>query len=236
MGRGKKEEKQSGNNSLLWAFAGFVAIAMITVACAWIFRDFDASGYVNAVLDQHFQGEVEEVAQFVEGKTEEELYAQYEEGVLSFVQNNITSGVEIDEELEQKYVELGKDIFLIMQYRVGEAEKISRTEYNVPVQYQTMNVFPTFIDLVQQESEKIKEKVEAGEYQGTLEEINKQMQDEFLNNSYICLRHAYREVRYEAKETMIFKVTKNDDGLFVIQENQIHDFTTKILGLDEIQD
>lgn len=236
MGKTKKEEKQSSSNSLLWAFAGFVAIAMITVLCAWIFRDFDASGYVNAVLDQHFQGEVGMAAQFVEGKTEEELYAQYEEGVLSFVQNNITSGVEVDEELEQKYVELGKDIFMIMQYNVKEAEKIRGKEYNVPVEYQTMNVFPTFIEEVQKEAEKIKEKVNKGEYQGTLEEINAQMQEEFLQNSYICLRHAYREVRYEFKETMIFKVTRNDDGLYVIDESQIHDFTSKILGLDEIQD
>ena len=164
------------------------------------------------------------------------MYAQYEEGVLSFVQNNITSGVEVDEELEQKYVELGKDIFMIMQYNVKEAEKISGKEYNVPVEYQTMNVFPTFIEEVQKEAEKIKEKVNKGEYQGTLEEINTQMQEEFLQNSYICLRHAYREVRYEFKETMIFKVTRNDDGLYVIDEKQIHDFTSKILGLDEIQD
>ena len=236
MAKEKKEEKQTSNNSLLYAFTVFVAIAVITVACSWIFRDFDASGYVDAVLDQHFHGEVEEVAQFVEGKSEEELFAQYEEGVLSFVQNNITSGVEIDEELEQQYVELGKDIFSIMHYTVKEAEKINGKEYNVPVEYQTMNIFPTFIEEVEKESEKIKEKVNKGEYQGTLEEINEQMQEDFLNNSYICLKYAYREVRYEAKETMIFKVTKNDDGLFVIDENQIHDFTTKILGLDEIQD
>ena len=236
MAKGSMEEKQTGNNSLLWAFAGFVAIAMITVACTWIFRDFDASGYVKAVLDQHFHGEVAEAAQFVEGKSVEELYAQYEDGVTSFVKNNITSGVEIGEDLEQQYVELGKDIFSIMHYTVKDAEKISSKEYNVPVEYQTMNVFPIFIELVQQESVKIKEKAEAGEYQGSLEEINAQMQEEFLEQSYICLRQAYREVRYEMKETMIFKVTKNEEGLFVIDQNQIHDFTTKILGLDEIQD
>lgn len=234
MGKEKKEEKQS-SNALLWAFAGFVAIAMITVACSWIFRDFDAQGYVNAVLNQHFQGDISTVSEYVD-KTPEELTAQYEEGVASFVNNNITSGVEVDEELEQKYIELGKNIFSIMQYSVKEAEKISSKEYNVPVVYQTMNVFPTFIEQVEAESVRIKDKVEAGEYQGTLEEINAQMQEEFLNNAYICLNYAYREVRYEAKETMIFKVTKNEDGLFVIDESQIHEFTSKIMGLDEIQD
>ena len=231
-----KKEKKSGNNTLFIAFLMALAIAFISMVCAWAFRDFEAQGYVNAVLDQHFQGSIEGIAEFVDGKTDEELYAQYEEGVKSFVQNNITSGVEIDEELEQKYIELGKDIFMIMQYKVKEAEKISSKEYNVPVEYQTMNVFPVFIELVQQESAKIKEKVEKGEYKGTLEEINAQMQEDFLNNAYISLRQAYREVRYEFKETMIFKVTQNEDGLFVIDENQIYEFTTKIMGFDEIQD
>ena len=41
---------------------------------------------------------------------------------------------------------------------------------------------------------------------------------------------------YEEKETMIFKVKENEEGLFVIDEEQIYDFTTKIMGFDEIQD
>lgn len=236
MGKNSKAEKESGNNSLLWAFAVFVAIVVITVVCSWYFHDFEAQGYVSAVLNQHFQGDIDGVSEFVDDKTDEELRAQYEEGVISFVQNNITSGVEIGEELEAKYIELGKNIFMIMKYNVEEAEKINRKEYHVPVEYQTMNVFPVFIELVQGESQKIKDKVEAGEYKGTLEEINVQMQEEFLNNAYECLNQAYIEVTYEEKETMIFTVKKNEEGLFEIEENQIHDFTTKILGLDEIQD
>lgn len=236
MSKSKKEEKQSASNSLLWAFAVFVAIVMLTAVCSWFFRDFEATGYVNAVLDQHFKGDVNSVAEFVDDKTEAELLAQYEEGVISFVQNNITSGVEVPEDLEQKYIELGKDIFLRLKYTVKDAERISRNEYRVPVEYQTMNVFPTFIELVKQESQKIKDKVEAGEYKGTVEEINAQMQEEFLNNAYDCLNQAYEDVTYEEKETMIFTVKKNKDKLFEIEEDQIYDFTTKILGLDEIQD
>ena len=231
-----KEEKKTGNNSLFIAFLVCLGIIVLTMICAKVFRDFDAQGYVNAVLNQHYQGEIEGISEFIDGKTEDELIAQYEEGVISFVQNNITSGVEIDEELEQKYIELGKEIFMIMQYNVKEAEKINSSEYRVPVEYQTMNVFSKFIELVEEASNDIKDKVEKGEYQGTLEEINAQMQKDFLENAYLCLLHAYREVRYEFKETMIFKVSKNDEGLFVIDENQIHEFTTKIMGLDEIQD
>ena len=236
MGNKAEKESKSGNNSLFIAFLVCVAIIVITMICSRFFRDFDAQGYVNAVLNQHYQGTIEDISEFVDDKTQEELLAQYEDAVRSFVQNNITSGVEVDEELEQQYVNLAKEIFMIMQYNVKEAEKVSGNEYRVPVEYQTMNVFPKFVELVEHAAQDIHDKVEKGEYQGTLEEINAQMQKDFLENSYLCLRHAYREVRYEFKETMIFTVAKNKDGLFVVDEEQIHEFTTKILGLDEIQD
>lgn len=222
-------------NSLLISFLVMLGGAAIAIVCSWFVRDFDAQGYVNAVLNQHYQGTVNEMAKFVNLSTEE-LYEQYEDGVVSFVQNNITSGVEMDETLEQKYIALGKEIFMIMQYNVTKAEKISSKEYNVPVEYQTMNIFANFIELVHVESQKIYDKVEKGEYTGTVDEINKQMQEEFLNNAYDCLKQAYQEVAYEEKETMIFKVKENEEGLFVIDEEQIYDFTTKIMGFDEIQD
>ncbi len=236
MGNNTEKEGKSGNNSLFIAFLVCVAIIMITMLCSRFFREFDAQGYVNAVLNQHYQGTIEEISEFVDDKTEAELLAQYEEGVLSFVRNNITSGVEIDEKLEQQYVNLAKEIFMIMQYNVKKAEKVSWNEYRVPVEYQTMNVFPKFVEFVEEAAQEIHDKVEKGEYKGTLEEINAQMQKDFLENSYLCLRHAYREVRYEHKETMIFTVAKNEEGLFVVDESQIHEFTSKILGLDEIQD
>ena len=230
-----QKEKKTENNSAFMVLLVGLAGAMVAIVCSWFLRDFDAQGYVNAVLNQHYQGEINEIAAFVD-LPRADLYAQYEEGVISFVQNNITSGVEISEELEQKFVDLGKEIFMIMQYNVKEAEKISSKEYNVPVDYSTMDIFPVFIELVQAESQKIYDKVEKGEYQGTVEEINAQMQDDFLNSAYVCLEQAYKEVSYAEKETMIFKVTKNEDGLYVISEKQIYDFTTKIMGFDEIQD
>ena len=175
-----QNEKKLNKNSFIIASLAVFGAASVAIVASWFLRDFDAQGYVNAVLNQHYQGTVEDMAGFVD-QSRAELYAQYEEGVISFVQNNITSGIEIDEELEQKYVDLGKEIFRIMRYNVKEAEKISAKEYNVPVEYQTMNIFPVFIEMVQQESQNILDKVEKGEYAGTVEEINEQMQDEFLN-------------------------------------------------------
>ena len=168
MGNNKNKEGKSGNNSLFIAFLICVAIIVVTMLCSRFFREFDAQGYVNAVLNQHYQGTVEEISEFVDDKTYDELIAQYEEGVRSFVYNNITSGVEVDEELEQKYVNLAKEIFMVMQYNVKEAEKVSGNEYRVPVEYQTMNVFPKFVEYVEEAAQEIYDKVEKGEYQGTL--------------------------------------------------------------------
>ena len=71
-----------------------------------------------------------------------------------------------------------------MKYQVNEAEKISRKEYDVSVEFQPSDVFLQFITSIQTESENLKQKAENGEYQGTKEEINAQMQSEFLNRSY----------------------------------------------------
>lgn len=214
-----------------------VAIVMVAIVALGIFKDFDAQGYTHAMLDQTFQGKVTEAANVVEGQTEEELYAQYEAGVESFVANNIINGVEMDAELKEKYVALCREIFAAMKYDVKEAEKISRKEYQVPVEYQTTDIFPNFVTAVAGEHARLQEKVDKGEYQGaTQEEIQAQIQADFLNNSYELLHTAYEGAQYAEPETMIFTVKEDENGLFTLDEAQIYEFITKIMGLDEIQD
>ena len=78
-------------------------------------------------------------------------------------------------------------------------------------------------------------KAENGEYQGTKEEINAQMQSEFLNRSYELLETAYQNMQYGETETIVFKVKSNDKNVFSMKEDEISSFITKILRLDEIQ-
>lgn len=213
-----------------------IAVILLGIVGAWMFRDFDAQGYVKAILDQNFKGEVETATEIIEGKTEEELYAQYEDGIVSFVENNIAYGIDMDEESKQQYIDLCKEIFKDMKYEVKEAEKISRKEYQVPVEYCRADVFQNFVASIEMESERLMQKVEKGEYQGTVEEINAQMQQEFLTNVYELFKTSYTEMQYAEPETMIFNVTENEDGLFTMSDDQIYEFVTKIMGLDEIMD
>lgn len=211
-------------------------IALGTVASFGIFRSFDARGYVEAILDQTMKGEVEEALKMTDGTTELALLMQYEEGITSFVQENIISGVEVGEELEEKYKETCKKVFADMKYEVQDVEKISKNEYRVLVTYQASDVFAKFIASTTTEATRLKEKVEDGEYRGTVEEINAQMQKDFLENSYAYFQEAYDTMEYGEEKTMVIKVTKGENGLYELNEAEITQFLVKILGLDEIQD
>ena len=213
-----------------------VGLALLAILGMWYFREFDAQGYVQAVLNQRFYGDAEAAVIFVDDKTEEELIQQYEMEIQSFVESNITAGVEMGEELKGQYVEICKQIFNEMDYSVKEAKKINRNEYHVPVEYNPVDVFQTFSAAVPEEKAKIEDKVEKGEYKGTKEEITEQIQQEYLYNCCELLKTAHEEMKYAETETIVFVVKRNADDLFAIDEVQMHEFLVKIMGLDIKQD
>ena len=202
----------------------------------FMFKEFDAQGYVNAVLEQHFEGKVDKLSSFVVDKSKDELEKQYEDGVVAFVENNITNGIEMEEELKKQYVDLCKKIFKEMKYTVKEAEKISMKEYHVSVEYQATSVFQKFAASITEESARLLDKVDKGEYKGTLEEINAQMQKEFLENCYLLFETAYQEMEYAEAETEVFVIKKNERGLFELDDEQINEFVKKIMGTQVNQD
>lgn len=207
-----------------------------TWACLGVFRGFNAQGYVSAILDQTFKGDVEYAAEIMEGATEETLYAQYEAGVKSFVKKTILQGAELDEELEEQYITLCKEIFDKMKYSVQEAEKVSDNEFHVPVTYQTSNVLQLFVTSAAGEIERIKAKNDKIEYRGTLEEIEAKMQAEYLTNCCTLLEEACDNMEFGKEQTTAFKIVKGEDGLYEVEESAITRFLAKILGLDVKQD
>ena len=79
-----------------------VIIVLVGIVCIGLLRDFDAQGYVRAILNQRFLGYVTEAEEILEDTSKKELLKQYDEGIESFVSDYITNGVEIDSELEKK--------------------------------------------------------------------------------------------------------------------------------------
>lgn len=215
---------------------GVLLVALLVVACLGVMRDFDAQSYTRAILNQHFSGDVKEAAKLIRGTSEEELSQQYEDRIRSFVETNITVGVEMDEEMQEKYVTCCKEIFADMEFEVQEAEKISREEYQVPVSYKTSDVFENYHELVGGVTETLLSKAEKGEYKGNLDEIKAQIQKEFLDGSYEALETAYETMEYAEEKTVTFTVKKDESGAFGMNADEIKDFTAKIMKIDEIQD
>lgn len=207
-----------------------------TLACLGVFRGFNAQGYVSAILDQTFKGDVELATDIMEGATEETLYAQYEAGVESFVKKTILQGAEVDAELEEKYIDLCKEIFAKMKYSVQEAEKVSDHEFSVPVTYQPSNVLQVFVASAADEIDRIKAKNDKIEYRGTLEEIEAKMNEEYLTNCCTLLEEACDNMEYGKEQSTVFKIVKGEDGLYKLEESAITQFLVKILGLDAKQD
>ncbi len=231
----EKEMSQNSKKKIVIgaSVAAVVAITFLAIVAVGMFRDFDAQKYVRAILNQTFKGDVEETVAVIDADAEE-LLEQYEDSVRAFVENNVTTGVEMDEEVKEKYVVLCKEIFASMKYEVKEAEKINKKEYRVPVEYQTTDIFNKFTTSLAAESARLKDKANKGEYQG--EDINLQMQNEFLTNSYELLKNAASEAEYSQPETMVFVVKADENNLFAMEEGQIIEFIMKIMGLDAIQD
>jgi hypothetical protein len=162
---------------------------------------------------------------------------QYDENVAAFVENNITGGIAVDEEMNEKYTALCKDIFKAMKYKVKNVEKVSGDEYKVTVEYQTANVFDTYMEMAAQEAGKILEKAQRGdEYRGTPEEINAQMQQEMIANDYTVLESAYQNVQYDGKETFVFTVKRGENEAFALDSAALSEFLAKIMNLDAKQD
>lgn len=216
--------------------AAVLFIIFGTLACLGVFRGFNAQGYVSAILDQTFKGEVEHAANIMEGTTEEALRAQYEAGIESFAKNTILQGAELDEELEKQYIDLCKKIFDKMKYTVQEAEKVSDNEFRVPVTYQPSNVLQLFVTSAASEVERIDAKKEKGEYRGTLEEIEAKMKAECLTNWCTMLEDAYDKMEYGKEQTVVIKVIKGEGELYKLEESAITQFLVKILSLDVKQD
>ena len=122
-----------------------------------------------------------------------------------------------------------------MKYEVKETKDAKDGGFEVTISYQPSNVFTNFITKIAEENQRITEKVENGEYRGTLEEINNQMQQDFLTNAYVLFEECFGSMEYGEEETYVFKIVKDGEGMYDLDETQISEFITKILDLDENQ-
>lgn len=221
--------KNKKNILKIWAVCAAVILGV--AGCG---KDFDAAGYVQALLDLTFQGEISGAAGFMEDASEETLMRAYQDSIDRFVAANITSGMDIGELKTSRFAELTSKIFLTMRYGVGEAKKTGKREYEVEVDIWPADVFVNFQDMLTEDSLKMAEKIEAGEYEGETEEETGQMiLSDIINHAYELLDTAYMDIQYGDKETVTLRVYAERGGDASIDEDDMDRLFRQILRLDE---
>ncbi len=219
------------NGLRIWALCAVLVLGI--TGCG---RDFDAAGYTQALLDLTFQGEITGAARFMEDASEEALMRAYQDSVDRFVAANITSGMDVGELKTSRFVELVSKIFMTMRYSVGEAEKTGNKEYEVPVDVWPADVFVNFQILLTQDSLKMAEKIEAGEYEGETEEETDQMiLSDIINHAYELLDTAYMDIGYGEKETVTLRIYAGQGKEYSADEDDMDHLFRVILRLDESQ-
>lgn len=233
-----EKEKKTLSKKTIGIIIG-VAVAVIALGAVVFLgmnRDFEADRYVSVILDYAFKGEAKDAGEMFDKGSLEQMKKQYEDNITAFVEKNITGGIAVDTEMKEKYTALCKDIFKAMKYNVKKVEKVSGDEYKVTVEYQAANIFGTYMETATQEAGKLLEKVQRGEYQGTQDEINAQMQKETIANDYTLLEAAYQNVQYGEKETVVFTVKRSENQAFALDSTALSEFLAKIMNLDVKQD
>lgn len=210
-----------------------VSIGLLILVCFRLFGGFDARRYVDAVCAQILEGDVENAIKMTRGLTKEKAEEQHEEMVRNFVNNVIASGLTLEKEEQEACTEITKQIFANLKYEVESAEEVNENEYRVTIRYQETDVIEKLQALAKEESAQAKKKVNRGEYQGTQEEINKQIQKEFAEKLPDMLEEAYKNMSFGKEKTMVLTVRKNENDLYTVD---ISEFLVKMMGLTTKQD
>lgn len=112
------------------ALAGVMVLSMAACGAA---EDFDATGYVQGVLDAQYHGEYAAHAEDV-GESEEDIKNEIETSNLEIAQDAIAqSGITATDEEIQEYVDLIEEGYKKIEYEVKEAVKDDNDNFTVDV-------------------------------------------------------------------------------------------------------
>ncbi|MCH5254480.1 MAG: hypothetical protein J1F41_06105 [Lachnospiraceae bacterium] len=174
--------------------------AMTVVWLGGCGTSFDASAYLQAILDNSYKNDSSLLVSQKVGTAEEaaELYNQ----TINLQVDAMLSGTNPTDAQKDEYRQIVKDILNAAKYTVGEAEKQDDNSYVVTVTYEKMNVFLPALENLNARSEDQKVIWEESDEEVTLEDVYKWQIDTYKE----CLKSALENVTYEAPEDMTVRI------------------------------
>lgn len=167
---------------------------------------FDASGYVESVLDANYYGEYEDYARF-RGISEEEAMTELEENRADRTEDEFVGFGEISEDEKAAYSGLMTELDKLMRYEVGEAGENDDGSYTVPVTIEPANVYQT---LEQYSAEVTGEMLEQGK--------DPSVPDRFVQVLNESLKRAIDGIEYKEPVTIEIVVSRDSEGAYGISD------------------
>ncbi|MCI6813296.1 MAG: hypothetical protein PUI41_06130 [Lachnospiraceae bacterium] len=213
-----------------------LALALVAVLTAGLLAacgsSFDASGYIQALLDNSYKNDS---AAFVEMKigTAEEAAALYEEG-LNAELDGMLDNMDLPEEQLEEFRAIIAEILGKAKYTVGEAEKQSDGSYVVTVTYEQLNVFvpamQSYYTVIEQLVTGWTEAALAGEATPTEDEMMTQM----IGELKVCLEDAIANATYDEPATTTITI-ELIDKVYTPKEADLLNLETVMFDVEELQ-
>lgn len=217
-----------------WILLFFGIFVILQLAGCSQYKEEDAQKLVQAQLDLRLQGDGEAAAKLDKEKSRSELLLEYEMWIQAIDEVYLTGDMEVDDDLQKLFLELTKEIMQVMRYNVQEVTK-SGEDFEVKVEVAPVDLFECYIPKIEAASKDLTDRVEKGEYEGTDQEIEEQIEGEYLYLSYELLREAFQEMKYEDAVTVTLRVERTEEKEYEVNEDDISKMIMEMLHLDESQ-
>ncbi len=208
-----------------------VLVAMImlfTTACG---ADFDASGYIQGLLDVSYKGETAKYKEMTDA-TEEEAQEVYNDNIDAIVEA-ITEDSSLSDEMLTDFRATFVDLMKMADYTVGEAVKNDDDSFDVPVEVKTYYVFAGMEDALEEElsayEAQLYETLENGGDLPSDEEIEEFIYTVMLN----FIKTTMENPTYSETKTYTFHVYEGEDGVYEINEDELVEFDAMAFDLEE---
>ena len=216
----------------LIVFLASVTVAGSLTGCS----AFDASGYVNAILNNAYYNDSVAIVE-QQAATAEEALVVYEAGMKAKLDATLAD-VLVSDELYQDYIQLYKDLYANAKFTVGEAVKIDDETFEVTVSYEKMQVFSEAIADYEVEVADFVNKWTESTLSGGEKPSDEEMNDYLFTKFKECIGEAMTEISYANPQTMVIKVelqenvwVANQEDLLAL-ENSLFDFESLYGGTE----
>lgn len=198
--------------------------AMLLSLAACGSSTFDASGYVSAYLKANITGDTADL----EGFSKEavvELEEDYD-GEIQSLLDSMTGSVDLSDDVKNEFTELIKTMLDNVSYTVGEATELtegSASGYTVPVTFK-----PLKLDIADELQEWAKSL--------SAEDLDLTDMDAFYDKLFkeavTLLKDAVAKGEYGEEQTINLTVTKNENGLYDLDQNELYEIGSKLFSTD----